>query len=500
MTLYVIGIGGTGSKCLEAITQVAATGLFTQEPIKLLFIDADETNGNLERSKSSLSIYQRSFDLMSGDKQQHAWLKTPLESYDDVWSPFGNTSANKNLETFFNYNNLKQKNPSLGNLFDVLYTQEERQVNLDIGFRGRPAIGSGVMSRVDLDSLDEEPWSSVIGQIQADVGAGKSVKIFLCGSIFGGTGASGLPTIGRLLNNKLTKENVREKITIACLFLLPYFGFTPKAGENKDEVYARSEQFLLNTEGALRYYINQSKQFDTVYLLGNQNLSQFNFSTGKNTQRNETHFIELYAALAARHFSSYSSTTTEKVVLISRDKNSIISWSDLPEQEVVRAELVNTTRFVYVWLGNIAPELADARKMGVRNFSNAAPWFGKFFSCGGGLFGNRDLPDFNQANQQEAIQVITEWCQDYLRWILNIHRCDGDDIKLFNYSVLEKLDGTVKSDELSELVVGDNRDQGSKAADTVQKLKQKLRDMSNITPPNQGTTGLAKALYMLCRL
>jgi hypothetical protein len=501
MTLYIIGIGGTGSKCLEAITQVAATGLFTEEKIKLLFIDADETNGNLERSRSSLSIYQRTFDLMSGDKQHYAWLKTPLESY-DVWSPFAHTSTNKNLSTFFNYNNLKQKNLGLGNLFDVLYTKEEQQANLDIGFRGRPAIGSGVMSRVDLDSLNEEPWSSIIGQIQADVGAGKSVKIFLCGSIFGGTGASGLPTIGRLLDNKLEKENVREKVKIACLFLLPYFGFTPKGGENKDEVYARSEQFLLNTEGALRYYVNQAKQFDTVYLLGNQNLSQFNFSIGKNTQRNETHFIEFYAALAARHFSSYSPKNLEKVVLISRENNNVITWGDLPQQEEVRAELVNATRFVYVWLGNIAPELEDAKKMGVKKFQNAAPWFGKFFSSGGGrgLFGNRDLPDFNQASQQEAIRVITEWCQDYLRWILDIHRCDGDDIKLFNDSVLEKLDGTVRGEELSELVVGDNRDKGSKAVDTVQRLKERLLDVNNITPPNQGTTGLAKALYLLCRL
>lgn len=500
MTLYVIGIGGTGSKCLEAITQLAAVGLFFQEPIKLLFIDADETNGNLERSRSSLSIYQRNFNLMSGDKQQYAWLRTPLESY-NVWSPFGNTSANKNLGAFFNYNNLKQKSQALGNLFDVLYSKEEREANLDIGFRGRPAIGSGVMSRIDLDSLNEEPWSSIIGQIQADTGGGKSVKVFLCGSIFGGTGASGLPTIARLLDNKLKKENVRENVKIACLFLLPYFGFTPKPGENKNEVYARSEQFLLNTEGALRYYVNQAEQFDTVYLLGNQNLSQFNFSIGKNTQRNATHFVEFYAALAARHFSSYSPKQQEKIVLISRENNNSITWGDLPEQELVRAELVNATRFVYVWLGNIAPELADARKMGVRRFQDAAPWFSKFFSAGGGgFFGNRDLPDFNQASQQEAIESITGWCQNYLNWILDIHRCGGDDIKLFNYPVLAKLDGQLRGEELSDLVVGDNRDKGSKARDTVQNLKARLLDGNNFTAPNQGTTGLAKALYILCRL
>ena len=47
MTLYIIAIGGTGARCVEAITQCAATGLFTAEPIKVVFVDADESNGNL---------------------------------------------------------------------------------------------------------------------------------------------------------------------------------------------------------------------------------------------------------------------------------------------------------------------------------------------------------------------------------------------------------------------------------------------------------------------
>jgi hypothetical protein len=504
MALYVIGIGGTGAKCVEAITQVAALGLFSEQLIRVLFIDADETNGNLERARNSLSLYQRCYQLMSGDKQQLDWLKTPIESF-DLWSPFGNTSTNQNLASFFNYNTLKQNNEVLGNLFDILYTKEEREADLDVGFRGRPAIGSAVMSRVDLDDLDQEPWGTLIGQIKADVSSGNSPKILLCGSMFGGTGASGLPTIGRLISNKLDKENVRGRVKIGCLFVLPYFGFSPKPGNNTDKVYARADQFLLNTEAALRHYVNQAKQFDTVYLLGNQNFSQYEFSIGKKTQRNEPHFIELYAALAARHFLLNTLARTGTVVLISRQNRSRLLWNDLPDQDMVRSSLVNATRFAYVWLGDIVPELAKAKDMGVNKFQRAAPWFTKFFrSRQDAIIGlmapkGENLPDFNDSKEQEAIKVIADWCRDYLRWVNDIHNCDGDNIELFHYPAFGKLNGQLRTEELSELVVGDDRDRSSKIQDTAQKLKEQL-DSRNLTPPNQGTVGLAKALYILSRL
>jgi Tubulin like len=503
MSLYAIGIGGTGAKCLEALTQVSAIGLLTEQPLKILFVDADETNGNLERARTSLSIYQRCHHLMLGDKQQCAWLKTPINSY-GLWSPFGHASVNKNLGSFFHYNSLKQNNPTLSHLFDVLYTQEEREANLDVGFRGRPAIGSAVMSRVDLDSLAEVPWSNLVEQVKADVGSGKSPKILLYGSIFGGTGASGLPTLGRLIANKLEKEKVRERVKIACLFVLPYFGFAPKPGEDTNGVYARSEQFLLNTEAALRYYVNQAQQFDTVYLLGNQNLSQYEFSIGKNTQRNEPHFIELYAALAARHFLRETPDGRGTVVLNCRQNPNRLVWSDLPDLDAVRSGLVNAARFAYVWQSNIAPDLKTAKDRGIEHIQRGAPWFVKFFRpcqgvIGSMLVGGKELPDFNNPEEQKAIGVIDAWCKDYLRWLGDLHQCDGDSVELFDDRIFKELDGQLGGEELPDLVFADSRDKNARTQDTVQRLREKL-DPKELTPPNQGIAGLAKALYRLCKL
>jgi len=508
MSLYIIGIGGTGAKCIEAVTKLAAVGLFPEQPsIKVLFIDPDETNGNLDRARSSLKIYQKCYELMFGDKKQSPWMQTEIASF-DLWSPFSQTSTNKNLASFFSYNSLKQNEPALGNLFDILYTKGEREVDLDLGFRGRPAIGSGIMSQVDLDSLDQEPWGALLKQIKADVGWGKSPKILLCGSIFGGTGASGLPTIGRLIANKLEKLNVRSGCKIGCLFVLPYFRFSPPVGEDLDGVYARSELFLLNTEAALRYYVTQSQQtFDTVYLLGNQNFSEVKFSIGKNTQRNEPHFLELYAGLAARQFLLSSPSERGAVVLISRQEMGSLTWSDIPEMSTVKSQLVNATRFAYAWLANTVPELAGVQKNGVNWGQKNIVWFSRFFRPNQGILGKifdkkgEDLPDFTDEREQEAIKIISSWCKDYLRWLYDLHQCEGDNIELFMSQLFANPDGQLSQDDFFNLAISDSRDQGKQSQDTIPRLNAKLAsEPKDITPPNHGTAGIAKALYILCKL
>lgn len=500
MSIYVIGIGGTGAKCIEAIIQLASIGLFNEEPLNLLFVDADENNGNLERARKSLKIYQDCHKLTLADK--FPWMKTEIRDF-GLWSPFANTSVNKNLSSFFEYNLLKDDEPALGNLFDVLYTSEEKEANLDVGFRGRPAIGAAVMSQVKLDALDYDSWGQLLNQLQTDTGAGKRPKVFLCGSIFGGTGASGLPTIGRLIHNKLENLRIRSKVDIGCLFVLPYFGFNPSSADNSETVYARSDQFLLNTEAALRYYGGQAQEtFDTVYLLGNQNLSPVKvFSVGKNTQRNDPHFLEMYAALAARQFLLNTTPQQKSVVLMNRENLKNITWRDIPEQKLVTAELVNATRFVFTWLADIAPLLAECKSIGIKQFQKSPQgfWFTRFFPDKA-VFGNNQQKsvDFNDPEQQNALEIISIWCQDYLRWLSQIHQCADENIQLFNAKHFAN--SPMKPDYLSDLIIGDSRDKNQKSRDTVQDLKRRLNPEAISNLPKIGIFGLAKALYIVCRL
>ena len=515
MSLYVIGIGGTGAKCLEAITNLAAVGLLldsqgTEQPINLLYVDADETNGSLERARAGLALYQRCFSLFNDNNRQSLpWMQTLLRSF-GLWSPFGRVTTDKKLGSLFGYDTLKQNAPDLGNLFEVLFTAEEREATLDVGFRGRPAIGSAVMSQVNLDSFDEEAWGQLMGQLKTDAGSGQNPKVVLCGSMFGGTGASGLPTIGRLLSNRLQKEGLSQ-VPIACIFLLPYFSFTP-TGKQENEVFARADQFLLNTEAALQYYLTQAKPFKTVYLLGNQALANVEFSIGKQTQRNKPHFMELYAGLAVRHFLlAPPSPEQTAVVLVSRKQQGRLTWQDLPDflpnTTEVKERLSNATRFAYVWLANIAPELDRAKKVGIDRFQRDAAWFSKFFQPKvSGIermmnLGSDELADFNDPKEQQAIAIISEWCKDYLTWIIELQQGNEESIELFNIEPLINLTGeTVRTaDELSQIVRGTQADRSKLSRDTIPSITIDLgkRDLSGF---GKGTIGLARSLYSLCSL
>ena len=83
-----------------------------------------------------------------------------------------------------------------------------------------------------------------------------------------------------------------------------------------------------------------------------------------------------------------------------------------------------------------------------------------------------------------------------------MHNCDGDNIELFNHKLLDpdSFGDSQKGEELSNLVFSDNRDNQARTVDTVQKVQEGLLNIRNMTSPNQGTSGLAKAVYMLCRI
>ena len=148
MSFYVIGIGGTGAKCIEAIVQLASIGLLPTNKLHILFVDADETNGNLNKTQNTLVCYQQCYEILKGQNRKSHWMQTDIEAY-QPWSPFNQTSTDKTLGSFFTYQTIKETKPQLANLFDVLYTKDERNVSLEVGFRGRPAIGSGIMTKMD---------------------------------------------------------------------------------------------------------------------------------------------------------------------------------------------------------------------------------------------------------------------------------------------------------------------------------------------------------------
>jgi hypothetical protein len=494
--LFIIGIGGSGAKCIESIVHLAAAGLYSEEAIEILFIDPDEANGNVERARNSLRIYQDCQQLISGGNRlaNINWMSTPIKSH-NLWSPFSEQPYNKDLASFFKYNSMEGSSAPLANLFDVLYAPEERQQQLDEGFRGRPAIGAAVMSQVDLKQLDKEPWASLIQSISNDANNGKKPKILLCGSVFGGTGASGVPTIAKLLRSKLKADKLENTVKIGGIFLLPYFSFSAPSGEDSRGLYAAADRFLLNTEAALRYYVSQAGSlFDTVYVLGNENSVDLKFSVGKGTQTNLPHFVELYAGLAARNFLKVEDRNNP-IVLISRQQTGRLTWQDLPESPLVQKLMGNATRFAYNWLSDFEGELAQLKGEGFKGLQKFARWATPYYD---------DRVDsqikFDSTHQQNGIQILSDWSKDYLRWMSNLHDCQTDRIELFKTEIFNK---HIQKGSLPDLLLNDARDPNTRAKqDDLAAIKTRLmsQKLETIEGENKGTIGLAKSLYLNAEL
>ena len=105
-----------------------------------------------------------------------------------------------------------------------------------------------MVSRIRQSNFSQGPWAELINDIQADCANGDVPRIHLFGSIFGGTGSSGLPTLGTLLSREL--KGVRSSVQITASVLLPYFDFDIP---DDDDIYAEAKNFTLNTDAALQY-------------------------------------------------------------------------------------------------------------------------------------------------------------------------------------------------------------------------------------------------------
>ena len=54
---FVLGIGGTGMRCIESLIHLCAMGMFDNTEIHLLALDTDKNNGNFSRLKEVKEAY-----------------------------------------------------------------------------------------------------------------------------------------------------------------------------------------------------------------------------------------------------------------------------------------------------------------------------------------------------------------------------------------------------------------------------------------------------------
>ena len=424
MKNFIIGIGGTGAKCLEHLLHCCSSGLGPQN-LWAGMVDQDEANGNVSRTKILLSKYMNLRSSLRNEvghdlAKDSNLFKTHITTNNDaVWLPL--KGADPTLEEVIHYELLK---PEVKGLMDCLYDPDEMKQNLSEGFRARPNIGAAAMLATT-GNEDDPFWSQIYKAIDAARG-GEEVRVFIISSIFGGTGASGFPNIARRIKQIQKEKNVTSNFHLGGALMLPYFNYDVPEENMEGELYAKPEEFLDQTKGALQYYaklFEYDKIFDQVYVTGWDPLTKLpNFKMGGNLQNNPPLFPELYAALGALKFFSEDNkiSDTQEIFHIGKNESNEILWSDIPNVSNnlnSKDNISNLIRFSFSYNWMYGPALTGSWSK-IKKYENEN-WFKRL------IFKNTynsetKACEIGHEQNQEVILSMQEYCQDVLTWITDM--------------------------------------------------------------------------------
>ena len=421
MGYYFISIGGSGAKVMESLTHLCIAGAMPDRgKLNVLSIDPDVGNGNLERTSAALNNYDVFQTLEVG--ADTPLFKTKVSLTKKTWNPTGN---DKTLDDLMVYQ--KCRGLPIGSLYEVLYTRKERATFLNEGFRGHPSIGAAVLAKnYALPDENSTQWTEFVEKVRQDLSGGREVKIFLSGSVFGGTGAAGIPTIARLLRDSLSEYG--QRVSIGSALILPYFNFI--APEDQTNLFARSENFLTNTKAALKYYAQKDNVFNFMYFIGDSlTVPLKDFSPGSSTQKNDAHIVDFYAALAAIEFFRQPAEKPCQFKYICHRQGNKFSWDDFPalrevtensEQEFSLSErFVKFTRFIFAYIHMIKPVLKGLSGGTLRPYQY--PWFVDYF---------RDV----NVNSTE-VKNFEDYTESFVTWLKQLETVQDREISLIMYSM-----------------------------------------------------------------
>lgn len=330
--LFVIAVGGTGMRCLEAFTHLCAIGMFDDQEIEILTLDTDQNNGNKSKVENLIHLYSR------------------IKSSEGKSNPNSNTffSAKLNLHRFWtnyegagreNYRNIsklntgtleqQEENKLLSDLF--LDQGSVQEFNLAHGYRAQTHLGSHLMYHGIIEAakslaagkdvkVEEKELEAFLGKLSK---SGSEARVFIFGSVFGGTGASSIPVLPKAFKDAIEIRSGGKttldlsKTKFGSTLLTEYFSFKKpdmsQMSTKDDSVVADSAFFPLNSQAALHFYQNDptvQSTYKRLYHigwpneskpLGKENNDEKTITGGAN-QKNPCHITEMICACAAYDF------------------------------------------------------------------------------------------------------------------------------------------------------------------------------------------------------
>ena len=303
---YVFFVGGTGARVLRSLTMLLASGCRMKDggAIVPIVIDYDVKNGDLKKAKDLLDCYCSLSNIAEYEENEEGFFRQKLEIKEGSYAAIQYENNSKTFGDFLSYDSMANREglspmkKMLESLFDTSENKATAELKLDmtVGFKGNPNIGSVVFD----DYFRNKEWH--YDDIASSVQPGD--KVFVVGSIFGGTGSSGIPQLIKNFEKKGSSsqgnyQGVQNAIKGACL-VLPYFGV-----KISEESAVDSRIFNSKAKAALSYYDKEiNNSLDEIYYVGCRDIGQYENHQGGEDQKNDAHLVEFISALSVLEFAN----------------------------------------------------------------------------------------------------------------------------------------------------------------------------------------------------
>ena len=314
---YIFAIGGTGARVMRSFTMMMAAGIDgLNDTICPIIIDYDKSNGDKLRAIEVMKRYSKVHNLVKAGKtsldSSLTAGKTPFftPEYKALFPEWSwNFEFDENRETFENYidyKNIGINSVQTKDLTDTLYDvsnddiYSELKLNMEVGFQGNPNIGSVVFNELK----NNPQFMDFVNDFET------GDKIVVVGSLFGGTGSSGIPKIVSAIRSN-NNPNIKTA-DISVVFVLPYFVIDLGSDQ---EISIKSAIFNSKTKAALNYYQKSglNSLINKIYYAGDKAPTRVKPSIGSKTQKNNAHIVELIAAMAVAHAATSEPTADRDV-------------------------------------------------------------------------------------------------------------------------------------------------------------------------------------------
>lgn len=256
MKKYVlVAIGGTGMRVAQSLIALAASGFLSDlcgkdvdYLLEIRLVDLDIVAGS---DKIELEEMIRAVNdaipylsvIVDENTADQRWKAKGIDGMLSLQPPIDDRSTINDLvrEGYLN------EQETLA--YHALFGEDDRTMVLRRGCKGRPRIGSLLWAEhFDFDWNNRSGfWQSIFG----DIGVEDELRVMFAGSVFGGTGASGTPTLAQQYIHACRKGEIGNTAPfarhVALTLMLPYFD----VGQDTD---VDSGLFSINSKMALKYY------------------------------------------------------------------------------------------------------------------------------------------------------------------------------------------------------------------------------------------------------